>query len=196
MPYFKVAHNGKVLANAGSPRISVLIAHVIVGAQGPASLTAHGMRATKKRREHFDWISQPLRSGDHVEIAYVAKARATKPRSKSVTDISNIEEELQRLQAQLGEFEARATQQAAPQLPTWTRAPRPRILRVSTSKISTIDATLGDEEHLQAVLNFTSCGCVLEVDAMTVLDDGSTKGKTWLKTKLRLGQRVRITYAT
>jgi hypothetical protein len=157
------------------------------------------MRSTKARQEHFEWVSQHLRPGDEVCIEYVATGRASKPISKSVMelrDVQSVEEELQRLQTRLAEFEAHAAAEPVPEAPTWTRAPRPKILKVSTSKKNSIDARLGVEEQLQAVINLTSRGCVLEVDAMTVLADGSTNGKRWLQQRLRPGQRVKIAYAT
>jgi hypothetical protein len=199
MPYFKVMHNGKLLANAGLSTIAVLNAYVTVGPQGPAFLGVGGMRVTKKRHEHFEWVSQSLRPGDEVSIAYVASGKSTRPISKrvhQVRDAQSIEEELRRLQAQIAEFEARAPVEPPIQPPNCTRAPRPRMLKVSTSRRQPIDAELGDEEQLQAVLNLTAGSCVLEVDATTVLDDGSTKGKRWLQQELRPGQQVRITYAT
>jgi len=198
MPYFKVSHNGKMLANAGRARIDVLSAHVVVGAQGLASLAVGGMRATRKRQEHFEWISRSLHPGDQVHIAYVATGRGSKPVSRSATEVGNIhsiEEELERLETELGEFESRAGADPAPAAPTWTRAQSPRILRVSTSEQEAIDALLGAEEQLRAVLNLTARGCMLEVDAVTVLQDGSANGKRWLQQELRPGQEVRITYA-
>jgi len=198
MPYFKVLQNKKLLANAGLSDISVLSAHVIVGPEGLASLGVHGMRSTKTRYEHFDWISQSLRPGDQVQIAYVASGRPSKPKSRSTREIGTAESvkaELAKLEAQLAEFEARAAAEPPAPRPTWTRAPRPRTLKVSMGS-RTVNAQLGDQEHLQAVLNYTKQGCILEVDAMTVLQDGSTKGKRWLRKELRPGQQVRITYAT
>jgi hypothetical protein len=138
-----------------------------------------------------------LRPGDEVQIVYVASARASKPKSRSISkmaSINDIQAELEKLQAQLSEFEARATGDAMP-APKWTRAPRPRMLKVSMGS-RTVDAQLGEEEQLQSVLNYTKRGCVLEVDAMTVLEDGNTKGTRWLEKKLRPGQQVKITYAT
>ena len=187
-----------MLANAGFADISVLSAHVIVMSEGSASLSVHGMRNSRKRQEHFDWISRPLRPGDQIQIAYVASGRATKPQSRSSIDVATIEDveaELKRLQDQLAEFEPRAAAEPISEPPTWTRAPRPRTLRISTGA-RTVDARLGEEEQLQAVLNYTRRGCVLEVDAMSVLGDGSTKGTRWLKKELRTGQQVKITYAT
>jgi len=198
MPYFKVSHNGKVLANAGRASIDVLSAHVVVGAQGPASLAVGGMRATRKRQEHFEWISRSMHPGDQVQIAYVATGRGSRPVSRSATevgDMHSIQEELERLEAELGEFESRAGADPAPAAPTLTRAASPRILRVSTSEQEAIDALLGAEVQLQAVLSLTARGCVFEVAAMTVLPDGSTNGKRWLQQELRPGQEVRITYA-
>src|SRR5688572_6301141 len=154
MPYFRVSHNRKLLASAGFADITVLSAHVIVMPEGPASLAVHGMRDKKKRQEHFDWISESLRPGDQVQIAYVTSGRPTKPKSRSSTEFGRIEDvevELKNLQARLAEFEARAAAEPSPPPPTWTRAPRPRMLKVSMGS-RTIDARLGEEEHLQAVL--------------------------------------------
>jgi len=193
MPYFEVTHNGVFLARAGAPDISVITAHVTVTVEGGASLGIHGMRSTESKREHFNWVSQNLRPGDQVEIVYLAEGgEATPPRSTSARDITNIEEELQRIQGELREFEAKASKQPAPKPRSWTRAPRPRLLKISTNQTSALDASLGDEQHLQAVLNFTSLGCVLEVDALTVLEDGDTKGKRWLRENLESGDYVRI----
>jgi hypothetical protein len=156
------------------------------------------MREKKKRHEHYDWISQSLRPGDQVQIAYVDRGRGSRPRSRAITDaasVESIEAELEKLRAQFAEFEARAASEPPLPLPTWTRAPRPRMLKVSIGRRTT-DARLDNEEQLQAVFKYTSRSCVLAVDAMTVQEDGSTKGTQWLRQELRLGQQVKITYAT
>jgi len=179
--------------------MELLSAHVIVNGAWPPSLVVSGMRNTKSGQQHVEWVSEHLRPGDEICIAYLGTGRASKPVCIFVTevrDIQSVEEELRRLQTQLADFEARAAAEPISKPPTWTRAPRPRTLRVSTRKKHSIHAHLDGEEQLQAIINMTGRRCVLEVNAMTVQEDGSTRGKRWLQKKLRLGQQVTITYTS
>jgi hypothetical protein len=198
MAYFEVKLNGIVLARAGAADITVLDAHVIVTARGVASLGVGGMRMTANAREHFGWVSQRLRSGDEVEIAYLSDGvEATAPKTSSVSEVaSDVHAELERIRAELEQHAVEVANYSPQPFQMWTKAPRPRMLKVWTNSGGSVDADLGDEEQLQAVLNFVRGSCELEVDALTVLDDGRTKGKRWIQQQLSAGDELKISYVS
>jgi hypothetical protein len=196
--YFDVKLNGSLLALAGATDIAVLDAHVIVSARGVASLSVGGLRTVAGTHEHISWVSQKLRSGDQVEIAYLLRGvEATAPRTTAVSEAaSDVLEELKNLQAELEQRSKEARSYPSRQFQMWTRAPRPRILKVWTQSGGEVDADLGTEEQLQAVLIFAGGTCELEVDALTVAQDGTTKGRRWLQQRMDPGEQLRISYVS
>lgn len=198
MAYFDVKLNGTLLVRAGAADITVLDAHVIVTARGVASLGVGGLRTAENVHEHLDWVSQKLLSGDQLEIVYLSDgAEATPPKAASVSEAGlDVLDELKKIQTELEQHREEAPLYPPQQFQMWTKAPRPRVLRVWTESGGTVDADLGDEEQLQAVLTFVRGSCELEVDALTVLEGGSTKGKRWIQQQLSPGEKLRISYVS
>ncbi len=189
MPYFEVWLNDELLARAGTDDVCSLSAHVVAVPDGSASLGVHGMRTLRDGAyEHLDWVSRWLRRGDRVEIAYLLSAEASPPVRHPPLDSSHIEEGSKEIEAKLRE-----------KYPDGVPAPRrigvPIVLRVTTTQTAPVAAAIGQEEQLQAVVNWSERGCVIEVDALTVLEGGRTKGRHWLKQGLSPGERIEITYA-
>ena len=198
MPYFDVRLNGVRIACAGAEDIGVLGAHVILGSEGPVSLSVQGTRLIDKDSEEFvHWVQCSLRAGEKVEITYL-DGNATPPISRTVhsrkaadvaAEIATVEAELAALSEELARIPPPKNRA------TYSTAPRPKRLDVSTSLTKAVRAELGEEEQLQAVLNLLNGKCVFEVDSITVLDSGNTKGTRWLNERLSPGQRIEVAYA-
>lgn len=192
MPYIEVKLNNVVIACAGAEDIGVLTASVIAGSTGGVSVGVHGMRvADPKSNEHLDWVSKFLNPGDRLEFNLLSNAKPTPPTSRTShsSDQKQILAELEKMREHFRE----RYPEGVPSLP---RVPGPVVLCVATSSQSRINASLGDEEQLQAVLNWTQQSCTPEVDSLTVLESGYTKGQRWLGEELSPGQKVEVTYAT
>jgi hypothetical protein len=75
--------------------------------------------------------------------------------------------------------------------PTVHRAP---TLKISTARTPELEAYLGADAHLQAVVDYVEGTCVLKVDSVTVHEDGHTTGTRWLRQHLLPSDWVEITY--
>jgi hypothetical protein len=196
MPYFSVQINGAPVACAGAEDVQFLSANVIIAPHGEASLGLHGMRLTDAgAQEHLIWQTPRVYRGARIEITYVLIGKATVSTSwlTPSVDLEMLMAEMKEMKAEMGTHFRGKFPDGIPPL---RRLPEPIVLRVSADGTSPVDAKLGDEEQLQAVLNVTTRDCVLEVDSLTVLEGGTTKGQRWLRQQVSPGQRVEITYAT
>ncbi|HSC96655.1 MAG TPA: hypothetical protein VLC73_16970 [Burkholderiales bacterium] len=196
MPYFDVQINGAAVACAGADDIQVLSAYVIIAPHGEASLGIHGMRLTDAgMEEHLSWKTPRVHRGDRIEITYVLIGKATVSNSylAPAVEPETLVAELKKMGAEL---EARFRDTFPDGISPLKRLPEPIVLRVSAAGSSAVDAKLGNEEQLQAVLNATARDCVLEVDSLTVLESGNTKGQRWLRQQVSPGQRIEMIYAT
>lgn len=198
MAYFAILLNDAGLVCAGDSDICVLSADVIVMDQAAASLGVHGMRETRTgMRELLDWVSQPLLPGETVQITYLLAAEPTAPRSTRQMAAPKSRDEiladLKRIFEEMKQFEGRLPIERKS---LGIRTSHPRGLRVSLQNGPMVNASLGEEDQLQAVLKFTPKGCELQVDSLTVLDGGHTKGTHWLREQISPGCSIQITYAT
>ena len=197
MPYFEVTRNGAVETVAGALDISTLNVHITVS-DAVAAVRIGGTREKDRSYEQFQWLSDRVRPGDCIEVLYVhTTMKATPPVStshRSFESIAELMKEVEEVQVKLNEFARRASRVATPKSEPFTRAPRMRALRVSTPKLGELLASRDGEDQLQAVINYTSAGCVVEVDTWTSREDGRSKGKRWLREELDVDGRVEVTY--
>jgi hypothetical protein len=190
MPYLEIQLDGRSVACAGADDLDVLQTNIIATPSGEVSMESFGIRFTDSASsEHAQWVSQRLSPGDLIDITLMSSARPTVATStlSPPIDLEKIKRDLNELK----EGFRRRYPDGALSLP---RVTQPVTLLVSTTNTPCIVAALGDEEQLQVVLTWTKEGCVLAVDAISVLKGGNTTGKQWLEERISPGQLVQVMY--
>src|SRR5687768_16973617 len=166
MPYFVVEVNGSLVACAGSPDIRGLTAAVLASKRGPAQLTVSGMSTAEGQHTFMFWPSRALVQGDAISIRYVIEGQATEPADSFVEPERPVAEML----AQLRESSERVAKRVpATPIVMFTELRHRFLLDMGAG--TSIEASLGDSEILQAIVNLTGLSCIVEVDSLSVQRD-------------------------
>jgi hypothetical protein len=203
MPFFEIAINGAKDSCAGGHDCDAICAHVIVSEDPEGSFSVHGgSRRADGTFGHVEWVSKAIRLGDEVELAYLLNGDTPMPIShfegklpvlKPLGNSADLVAELNRTIEELKSLSTATVQTPLSRSPLM-RSLRPRALQISINSGQVVEALLGDEDQLQAVMNFDPGKCSLEVDAISTLEGGYTKGRQWLSKELQPGDRVRIKF--
>lgn len=168
----------------------MLTAGIIVpAAGGHAQINVSGLRQSGSDEEFLFWTSSDFARGGSIQIALLQSAssvsglKVLEP-SKLIRDSEEVLAEMKR------RFMSRRPQVCvSPPRASW---PIAFLIRVDQG--DPVEAAIGEEENLQAEVTFTQNGSALRADALTVLDDGNTKGRCWTKQDLAFGQVVELVY--
>ena len=186
MPYLEVRLNDKKISVGGGPEIDLLVLTLIASKAGPApQLSLNGMQKIKgDKSEHIEWIRQEVKSKDRIRIVSLETAVSGTPISKSTAPIKPLEE-------------IAKTQQSETDVGRVSDVPftgfRPTF-EITMPNSSHLRADIGEEETLQLVLtwNIQNNECKFDVDSLTVMEDGYTKGRHWVDGKLKSKEWMEI----
>lgn len=165
-PHFEIAYNGELIALAAPKDGRIVLAYVIVNRE-------HGSATLTATNVHTGTssdgvLNRELEPGDHVSLTFVSDGQASNE-------------------------ERRAVQPGRKEPPPAKGTPG---LTISTARTSKLQANLGVDATLQAVMQYIEGKCVLEVGSVTVDDDGQTTGTHWLRQEIAPGESVDIVYVT
>jgi hypothetical protein len=192
LPFLELTLNGSALVCAGSEKITVLAAGVIVtAAGGHAQINVSGLRQSGSDEEFLFWTSSDFVRGGSIQIALLQ--RATSVSGLKVLEPSEL---IRDTEEDLAEMKRRIMPSRSQVCVSPPRASWPIAFLIRVDQGDPIEAAIGEEENLQAEVTFTQNGWALRADALTVLDDGSTKGRCWTKQDLAFGQVVELVYKT
>ncbi len=178
MPYLDVRLNGRKLAIGGGAQLDVLSLSLI-GTRDSLDLSFNlsGMRRLSGgRAEHLSWSSQQLSSDDKLRVTALEEAIPDHPMQRDAPALSSPKELLRGHQHNRGK--PYCGQPVAP-----SRKLSFEVQFFDSTQVSAV----GTEETLQLVVTWTRTGngCKVEVDAITVLEDGTTTGHRWVERTLR-----------
>jgi hypothetical protein len=173
MPYLDLRLNGKKLAVGGDPQLDLLSLTVVASRDAPeSSLYLGGMRTTSAgMAEQVCWSRRQLVGGDRLRVTAFSKAEADKP----------IDERVMR--TTLGHRGLPSREEGVNTPSINSERAGSQLIRPSF-EIQFSDSTFlsvgGVEETLQLVATWPrgNDSCTIQVDSLTVLEDGTTNGQT------------------
>jgi hypothetical protein len=165
-PHFEIEHNGTLVARADAKDERVIHAYVMVSRE-------HGgatLTASEIRATDTPYgiLNRQLSPGDRVSLTFVSDDEVSK-------------------------VDRRVIKKGPMGTATAKRGPR---LTISTTRTPELHAYLGADAHVQAVLDYIEGKCVLQVDSVTIQDNGDTTGTRWLRQEIAPGESVQIEYVT
>jgi hypothetical protein len=186
MPYFEVSVNGKKISVGGGPDVDLLLVTLIAQKTGlPPQLSLTGMRKLGTGESEFiEWIRQEVGGNDRIRIAALKNAVPEPPIAKTTAR-----------KKPLGEIFGSDEGEAELEQPTDLTTRTARLaFDITTAELRHLTANIGDEDTLQMVLTWHggSGNCKFEVDSITVLEDGHTKGRHWADGDLKSGHWIEI----
>ncbi|MFY9317026.1 MAG: hypothetical protein WAO95_15890 [Burkholderiales bacterium] len=164
--HFEITYNGELIALAAPKDGRIVLAYVIVNREHRSATLTATDVYASTAPDGV--LNRELNPGDHVSLTFVSDGQASNE-------------------------ERRAVQPGRKEPPPARGSPG---LTVSTARTSKLQAYLGVDATLEAVMQYMEGRCVLQVASVTVDDDGETTGTHWLKQEIAPGESVDIVYVT
>jgi hypothetical protein len=179
MPYLEVLLNDKKLSVGGDRDIDLLVLTLIATKErSSAQLCLSGMRKVgNDKSEAIEWARAEVNHEDRVRLVALENATPSTPISVSTSQMKPIQKIAEDRQT---DFDVDGAIKLAP------GSYRPTF-EIAASDSSRFRADIQEEETLQLVLTWHGRinECKFEVDSLTVMEDGYTKGQHWADGRLK-----------